>query len=365
MKICKGCNLEKELIEYEKGRNYCKLCRKKSNTCIHNKSKSCCKECKGGSICDHNKIRHNCKECFGNGICKHNIIKSGCRECGGSRFCNHGKRKQTCLKCNTSASICKHNRRKFYCKECNGTGICEHNTRINFCKICKGSQICEHGKQKARCKSCKGSQVCEHNKELKICYICSPNSKAFCINKKCSILAHNKRYRGYCSRCFFFTFPNEKITRNYRSKEREVVNFIKTNYTSSEIIFDNCINGGCSSKRPDILFKYNDYVIIVEVDENQHRYNDKIYEIERVNILMSDINDKKMVLIRFNPDSYKIKDKMVPSCWKMNKESGILSIINKKQWNIRLNKLKEEIDTYINMDIIDPFYVVKLYYDEN
>ena len=49
--------------------------------CPHNRRKSRCKECKGGSICVHNCIRSQCKECKGGSICVHNRRKSYCYEC--------------------------------------------------------------------------------------------------------------------------------------------------------------------------------------------------------------------------------------------------------------------------------------------
>lgn len=85
--------------------------------CLHNKLKSKCVECGGGSICEHKKNKIYCKECKGKAICEHNRIKYSCKECKGSAICEHNKRKRLCL-------------------ECKGSGICEHNTRFDICKIC-------------------------------------------------------------------------------------------------------------------------------------------------------------------------------------------------------------------------------------
>ena len=83
--------------------------------CAHNRQRSRCKECGGGSICEHNNRRSRCKECGGGHICEHNRNRSECKECGGGH-------------------ICAHNRIRSRCKECGGGSICNHNKRRSLCK---------------------------------------------------------------------------------------------------------------------------------------------------------------------------------------------------------------------------------------
>jgi hypothetical protein len=85
--------------------------------CPHNKFKSRCIECNGGSICEHLKLKIYCKLCGGKAICEHNKIKYSCKDCKGS-------------------AICEHNKRKRLCKDCNGSGICIHDKRYDACNIC-------------------------------------------------------------------------------------------------------------------------------------------------------------------------------------------------------------------------------------
>jgi len=47
--------------------------------------------------------------------------------------CPHNKFKSKCIDCG-GGSICEHKKRKIYCKECGGTAICEHN-RIKYSKL--------------------------------------------------------------------------------------------------------------------------------------------------------------------------------------------------------------------------------------
>ena len=57
--------------------------KKQHRICEHNKRKSRCIECGGGSICEHKKIRSMCIECGGGSICEHNKRRTECIECGG------------------------------------------------------------------------------------------------------------------------------------------------------------------------------------------------------------------------------------------------------------------------------------------
>lgn len=85
--------------------------------CPHNKLKTKCIDCGGGSTCIHKKQKIYCKECGGNAICQHNRIKYSCKDCKGTAICEHQKRKRLCLLCNGSG-ICIHDIRKENCKFC-------------------------------------------------------------------------------------------------------------------------------------------------------------------------------------------------------------------------------------------------------
>ena len=39
-----------------------------------------------------------------------------------------------------------------------------------------------------------------------------------CLTPLCELRVKNK-YKGYCFRCFCFTYPEESISRNYKTKE--------------------------------------------------------------------------------------------------------------------------------------------------
>jgi len=185
--VCRECGGGSFCI-HNKIKSKCREC-DGSSFCIHNKEKSKCRECGGGSICPHNKIKSKCRECGGSSFCIHNKEKSKCRECGGSSICPHNKIKSICRECG-GGSICEHNKEKSKCRECGGSSICEHNKQKSSCRECGGSSFCIHNKQKSYCRECGGSSICEHNKIKSICRECDGSS--FCI--------HNKRKRA-CKEC--------------------------------------------------------------------------------------------------------------------------------------------------------------------
>jgi hypothetical protein len=47
-----------------------------------------------------------------------------------------------------------------------------------------------------------------------------------CITYNCYTII-TKKYKGYCFYCFVHIFPDEKISKNYKSKENTVIDYIK------------------------------------------------------------------------------------------------------------------------------------------
>ena len=131
---------------------------------------------------------------------------------------------------------------------------------------------------------------------------------------------------------------------------------------------DKKITDGCSRRRPDLLADFGDFVIIVEIDENQHTTYDNSCENKRIMELSQDVGHRPIVFIRFNPDDYNIDNKKITSCWGINK-SGICVIKKSKinEWNCRLIKLEEQIDFWSNPVNKSEKTIeqIHLYYDEN
>jgi hypothetical protein len=185
-----------------------------------------------------------------------------------------------------------------------------------------------------------------------------------CKTELCDIIAAKKHLKGYCLRCFIYNFPNDKLIRDYGTREAKVSEFIKEMYPNLNINYNKTIKGGCSSHRPDIFIDCITHSVIIEVDENQHKakkYNTEC-EIRRINNLFTDLADRPIIFIRFNPDSYtNIKNKLIKSCFEYTKDKELPKA--NKTLQIRLKKLKEVIDNNLTKASNENILIIKLYYD--
>jgi hypothetical protein len=190
-----------------------------------------------------------------------------------------------------------------------------------------------------------------------------------CQSDFCDIFV-TKKNDGYCLPCYIHLFPDKPIARNYKTKEKIVSNFVLENFKNITIITDKKVQDGCSRRRPDLLLDLGYQIIIVEIDENQHTDYDCSCENKRIMELSQDVNHRPIIFIRFNPDDYKnINNENITSCFGMDNRSGVLIVKKSKQkeWNERLNVLKNVIEYWINPanktdKIIE---IIQLFYDTN
>lgn len=277
-------------------------------------------------LCEHSVRRERCKECGGSSICEHSNLRIECKECGGSQ-------------------ICEHDRRKDKCKDCGGSQLCEHGRLKDMCKECGGSQICEHSKRKDRCKECGGSSLCKNQ---------------WCETGKQS------KYEGYCMPCFVNNPDNrdKPVMRNYKTKEREVVDSIRKVYPDFTWVADKKVADGCSRRRPDLLLDMGTHIVITEIDENKHDSYGCSCETKRVMEISQDVGHRPIVFIRFNPDGYTSHTgKKTSSCWRLNK-LGVMSIVKTKQreWDERMNTLMLQIQYWTDNPPTKMIEIVQLYY---
>ena len=314
----------------------------------------------GKCKCEHGKLKPYCKKCGGSQICEHGKCRDICKECGGSQICQHGKWKIQCKECGGS-QICEHGKRKSGCKECGGSQICMHGKNKSTCKECGGSQICMHGKNKSICKECGGSKICMHGKNKSICKECGGSS--LCKSKWCETTG-SKKYQGYCLVCFVNLFPDEPNTRNYKTKEKDVVDRITQSFPHLTWVADKKVQDGCSLRRPDLLLDLGSHIIIVEIDENKHTNYDCSCENKRLMELSQDLQHRPIVFIRFNPDDYTNQEgEKIKSCWKLNK-LGAIQVMKTKQteWEERINTLKQQIQYWIENPTEKTVEIIELFY---
>jgi hypothetical protein len=177
----------------------------------------------------------------------------------------------------------------------------------------------------------------------------------------------NPNYENYCLRCYIHTYPNKRTKRNYKTKEQSVVEYVKNEFQYLTIVTDKINPDGCSKKRPDLLIDLGYQIIIVEIDENQHKKYDCSCENKRLMEISQDCNHRPIIFIRFNPDDYINNGVKIQSCWKIHK-TGIMAINKTKEieWNDRLTCLKNQIDYWCKPNNITnkTIEIIQLYYDE-
>ena len=187
-----------------------------------------------------------------------------------------------------------------------------------------------------------------------------------CKSSWCFTHVQNK-YDGFCLRCFIYLFPDRPVSRNYKTKEYAVVEFVTSKFPEVHWVADKIINAGCSKRRPDLLLDLGYQILIVEIDENQHIDYDCSCENKRIMELSQDTGHRPIIFIRFNPDKYIHDGKTITSCWGTNKK-GICVVKKSKQreWKERLNILEQQVTYWIDPQnkTNKTVETIQLFYDE-
>jgi hypothetical protein len=190
------------------------------------------------------------------------------------------------------------------------------------------------------------------------------------INKTCKngwcLTQVQEKYDGYCLFCYINMFPDKPVSRNYKTKEYAVVEFVKTTFPDLSWIADKIVNGGCSKRRPDLLLDLGYQVIIIEIDENQHINYDCSCENKRIMELSQDVGHRPIVFIRFNPDEYEKDGTNITSCWSQNKKGlCVIKKTKKTEWTERLHVLEDTIRYWIHPDNMTSktIEIIQLFYN--
>lgn len=207
------------------------------------------------------------------------------------------------------------------------------------------------------------------NKEGEKAMYCSMHKQHGMVNVKdktcksewCNTRPQEK-YDGYCLYCYINLFPDKPVSRNYKTKEYSVVEYVKINYPHPWVT-DKQIDGGCSRRRPDLLLDLIDQVLIIEVDENQHIEYDCSCENKRLMELSQDLAHRPIVFIRFNPDDYQKDGSKITSCWGTD-QKGICVVkkSKKEEWTQRLHALGETIEYWITHRTDKTIEIIQLFY---
>ena len=91
--------------------------------------------------------------------------------------------------------------------------------------------------------------------------------------------------------------------------------------------WDKIPKDSCARYRPDYILDRQIHVIILEVDENQHRGYGDLCEKRRVLSLAQDFGETPVTFVRYNPDSYKDHNG-VNQRFRKSREDRLISALN-------------------------------------
>ena len=297
--------------------------------------------------CSHEKRHSKCEDCKNDLTCEVN----GCENKS-----TYGMKQEFPSRC----KIGDHREKRMVTQS---RSYCHHYRLGCQCKTCDGSSICIHGRHRKQCKECHGASICLHDKRRTACYICNPESNFFCVRRynndtRC-ITKKNKEYDNHCVSCFVELFPNDPKTEMVRlaRKELNIFRYLiaefpdKFIYGKQLLITDREEKCTLFNRLIDFQTEFDDCVLAIEVDEDQHKYYDPMDEKLRIMQIYQDAG-KNLIFIRFNPDSYKIDGKIKKT--KMSKRREALK-----------DKINEIIDKINRGDKFDEWYTeIKLFFDE-
>ena len=175
-----------------------------------------------------------------------------------------------------------------------------------------------------------------------------------------------EKYDGYCLFCYMNLFPYKPVSRNYKTKEQSVVEFVKTKFPKMSWVADKIIQNACSKRRPDLLLDLGYQVIIVEIDENQHIDYDCSCQNKRIMELSQDVGHRPIVFIRFNPDEYEKDGTNITSCWGCDKNGlCVVKKSKKNEWTDRLHVLEDTISYWVSPENTTSKMIetIQLFYD--
>ena len=159
---------------------------------------------------------------------------------------------------------------------------------------------------------------CERHKHKdEICLI-----ERKCTNPECTnnngidVLDSNGHCVNFCS-----TLKTFEIYKKHQKKKEEFINNILQLHISLSFYFrDERGDNGCSNSKPDFVYHLGTHVLIIEVDEHQHKgYSNcgktKEEKIKRERSRMfnhsNEYDHLPVIWIRYNPDNFRVDEKIV------------------------------------------------------
>mgnify|MGYP000651606851 CR=1 FL=1 len=203
------------------------------------------------------------------------------------------------------------------------------------------------------------------------CFDCKTDNMIDIKNPKCitPLCEQQAKIQKHCCRCYYALNP-DKAPKRIKFKELEIYKFLQENFTELNIIYNQHLKGDgkCLREQPDFLIHLNHHSLIIECDENQHKYYNKECIIPRIHRIQEALN-RNIIVIMFNPDGYVDENnKKIKSCFGIDKKTGlnIITKANIDKFNNRLLTLKDSINNNIISSVDnEPIKIIKLFYDLN
>lgn len=247
-------------------------------------------------------------------------------------YCAEHKQKNTvdvisnmCVKCKMVQGVYGYNKKELFCVACKEPEM--KNVMGNMCENCKEHQASFNfeGETKGRfCSACKDDKMDD---------VVNPRCKS------CGIFVVNGKSSKLCSYCD----PNSKLRK--KTKEMKIVNFLTEN--KFNFIHNKSVGKVCGAYRPDIKIDVGTHLVIVEVDEDQHKQYDLTCEAARMfNIYQAE--GLRCVFLRYNPDKYRD-----------NKSTLRIPLCE------RLRLLKQHIKKHMKKVPKDEVTVYRMFYDND
>ena len=277
-----------------------------------------------------------------------------CGDCKNPDMINVKDRK--CLKCNIKRPgfNLPNQKKALYCFDCKEPDMIDiKNPKCITCNIKQPLFNLPDQKKALYCGDCKkdGMIDIKHPK---------------CITPLCEQYVTIQKH---CCRCYYALNP-DKAPKRIKFKELEVYKFLQENFKELNIIYNQYLKGDgkCLREQPDFLIHFNHHSLIIECDENQHKYYNKECIIPRIHRIQETLN-RNIIVIMFNPDGYVDENnKKIKSCFGIDKKTGlnVITKANIDKFNNRLLTLKDSINNNIISSVDnEPIKIIKLFYDLN
>ena len=235
-----------------------------------------------------------------------------------------------------------------------------------YCSTHKLDDMVDIKNKKCIYDGCDKQPVYNYINEKKALYCCTHKLEYMIdiINKKCVLCdlnRANRNYKNHCYNCYSYKFPMDVRVRNHKTKENAFMSELKKDYP--DMVLDKTISDGCSKRRPDGFLECYTHVIIIEIDENQHQ--NYSCENKRLMELSLDVDHRPILFIRLNPDAYtKTDGKRVKGCFTKDSKTGLLKT-NKKEFDLRLDLLKDYLNDNYNKVLTKTIDIIQLYFNED